>query len=385
MRIGDAAVTGFRRARPAHQETGRSRVRDEGSGGPRRGDHARSRVRGWPTCPSGTTTCRPLATTASSRATTTPVFGWAVARVVEGRVLPPDPGAVAGSTVEERRPSPDEPGLRCRHWPSSGPDPASGRPREVLDRVLRRRRRPRPAVRGPPCRGLRGRRRVRLALGDLLLHVDGHRARAAERLRPGGDRARRRRRPPASSYGWVPIEVPSVLARAARHCQPTPADLAARQWVLDRGRCRRSPGGSRPRAGRPVGPQSGATPAGTRWPSGAWPVATARWSARRASAATCRDTTDLAGEVRRQRTWASCFDLDHSYLHGGPVRASTRSRYRQWLTHKLSTWWDQFDTSGCVGCGRCIAWCPVGIDLTEEAAAITGQLTAPSLSGRSDR
>ncbi|HXQ61669.1 MAG TPA: 4Fe-4S dicluster domain-containing protein [Acidimicrobiales bacterium] len=82
------------------------------------------------------------------------------------------------------------------------------------------------------------------------------------------------------------------------------------------------------------------------------------------------DTSTLSGEVRRQRSWASCFDLDHSYLHGGPVRASTATRYRQWLTHKLSTWWDQFGTSGCVGCGRCIAWCPVGIDITEEATAI---------------
>ncbi len=82
------------------------------------------------------------------------------------------------------------------------------------------------------------------------------------------------------------------------------------------------------------------------------------------------DTTDLNGDISRQRSWASCFDLDHSYLHGGPVRSSTSSRYRQWLTHKLSTWWDQFDTTGCIGCGRCIAWCPVGIDLTEEAAAI---------------
>ncbi len=82
------------------------------------------------------------------------------------------------------------------------------------------------------------------------------------------------------------------------------------------------------------------------------------------------DTTDLSGEVRRTRTWSSCFDLEHSHLPSGPVRSSVSSRYRQWLTHKLSTWWDQFDTSGCVGCGRCIAWCPVGIDLTEEVAAI---------------
>ncbi len=87
----------------------------------------------------------------------------------------------------------------------------------------------------------------------------------------------------------------------------------------------------------------------------------------------CSDVTDVSdvdGTVERRRSWASCFDVDHSYLHGGPVRPTTASRYRQWLTHKLSTWWDQFDTTGCVGCGRCITWCPVGIDITEEVAAI---------------
>jgi len=83
------------------------------------------------------------------------------------------------------------------------------------------------------------------------------------------------------------------------------------------------------------------------------------------------DTTDLSGTVAtRTRKWDSCFTLGHSYLHGGSIRASTRDRYRQWLTHKLSTWVDQFGTSGCVGCGRCITWCPVGIDLTAEVRAL---------------
>lgn len=83
------------------------------------------------------------------------------------------------------------------------------------------------------------------------------------------------------------------------------------------------------------------------------------------------DVTDLSGDhAERWRRWDSCFTLEHSYVHGGSVRTSTRSRYRQWLTHKLSTWHDQFDTSGCVGCGRCVTWCPAEIDLTAEATAI---------------
>ena len=83
---------------------------------------------------------------------------------------------------------------------------------------------------------------------------------------------------------------------------------------------------------------------------------------------TVEDVTDLAGEhVERHQRWDSCFTVDYSHIHGGAVRGSARSRYRQWMTHKLATWHDQFGSSGCVGCGRCITWCPVGIDLTEEA------------------
>ncbi len=88
---------------------------------------------------------------------------------------------------------------------------------------------------------------------------------------------------------------------------------------------------------------------------------------------TVEDVTDLTGrDTERVRRWDSCFTLDFSYIRGGSVRSSHQSRYRQWLTHKLATWIDQFGTSGCVGCGRCITWCPVAIDITEEVRAIRG-------------
>jgi len=86
---------------------------------------------------------------------------------------------------------------------------------------------------------------------------------------------------------------------------------------------------------------------------------------------TVEEVTDLSGEhAERWQKWDSCFTTDFSYIHGGSVRSSPKARYRQWLTHKLATWQDQFGSSGCVGCGRCITWCPVAIDITEEVKAI---------------
>lgn len=88
----------------------------------------------------------------------------------------------------------------------------------------------------------------------------------------------------------------------------------------------------------------------------------------------CWDITDhisIAGdETTRVRVWDSCFNIEYSHIFGGNMRPNTHSRYRQWLTHKFASWYQQFGSSGCVGCGRCISWCPAGIDPTEEIAAI---------------
>jgi ferredoxin len=89
------------------------------------------------------------------------------------------------------------------------------------------------------------------------------------------------------------------------------------------------------------------------------------------------DASDLTGQTaRRERLWDSCFNPDYSYIVGGNTRPTTRSRYRQWLTHKFGSWYGQFGTSGCVGCGRCITWCPARIDVTAELSAIRKEVKA---------
>lgn len=96
----------------------------------------------------------------------------------------------------------------------------------------------------------------------------------------------------------------------------------------------------------------------------------------------CWDVEDeiaLEGDrVTRFRRWDSCFAPGHAHTAGGNDRPTVRERFRQWMTHKLATWYDQFGVSGCVGCGRCITWCPAAIDLTEVAWQFAAALPAES-------
>jgi ferredoxin len=86
------------------------------------------------------------------------------------------------------------------------------------------------------------------------------------------------------------------------------------------------------------------------------------------------DTSDLTGDhAERWRSWDSCFTFAFTTMGGAPVRESTAARYRHWVSHKLATWHEQFGESGCVGCGRCIAWCPVGIDITAEVTSLPAE------------
>lgn len=85
---------------------------------------------------------------------------------------------------------------------------------------------------------------------------------------------------------------------------------------------------------------------------------------------TVTDSIGLSERTERIRLWDSCFNGEFSHVHGGNARPSIRARYRQWLTHKFAGYKEQFGVVGCVGCGRCITWCPAGIDVTEELKAL---------------
>lgn len=86
-----------------------------------------------------------------------------------------------------------------------------------------------------------------------------------------------------------------------------------------------------------------------------------------------RDDVSVDGVTSSHlREWDSCFGESHGQLAGFQVRDSVKKRYQQWMIHKLDNWQEQYDRSGCTGCGRCMTWCPASIDFVAEANKIAG-------------
>ena len=340
--------------------------------GPRRRHRARPVCRST-TCPAAGATRRSRAATGCAAATTTRCSATPPTRSAGSRAVPVPRALWQGTGT--RTASPSDAGARHGSSRRAAVRPA----RHPLLRPARDRH-PRPGAAGPGDHGrpLRGPARGR---------VPRHGRRAPTRAAP------------ASASRWAPApgrtrattsRSPSCSTAAHRFLVEVGSERGA-GVLLDRlprdrrGRattCRRRPRSSSasrgtdgparwtPTTSATCSTRTPSTPAGTTSPARCLSCGNCTMVCPTCFCTSVEDHTALAGDdAERWRVWDSCFTSDFSYLHGGSVRSSPQSRYRQWMTHKLASWIDQFGTSGCVGCGRCVTWCPVGIDITEEAAA----------------
>ena len=351
----DSLFLALRESRLSHRRSHRTR----------RLDRPRRRSTAPPTCPPGGRTSRPPARTGSRGATTAPSSGTRSGRTpgsasscrrasVSGRPARSD----GGLAVEEER-------LRRSRPRFSACKPCEVAAIAIQDRVFLGGRFQDPTTpRGAPTSFV-----VAVdcgdALGALLLRRAGHGPGRDRRLRPRADRAAGRR------------AIASSSARARPPARPVLAELPTRRRPAERRR-----------RGRAEIVAGAAHAMGGRFePDGVhdlllWHLESPRLGRRRRALPLLRQLharlphlllharggrrRSTASTAERDRVWDTCFSLRYAEMHGGNTRPTTRSRYRQWLTHKLATWEDQFGTTGCVGCGRCIAWCPVGIDIREE-------------------
>lgn len=87
----------------------------------------------------------------------------------------------------------------------------------------------------------------------------------------------------------------------------------------------------------------------------------------------CFDIVDETDRSERVRNWDTCmFRIYSQEASGHNPRPNKAARTRQRIMHKFAYWVDNEAASGCTGCGRCVALCPVNLDIREMVKEITG-------------
>ena len=80
---------------------------------------------------------------------------------------------------------------------------------------------------------------------------------------------------------------------------------------------------------------------------------------------------DAGSGVRRYRCWDSCMYSDFTLMAGGQPRATQAQRFRQRFMHKLRYFPENNGgVYSCVGCGRCVRKCPMGLHIARVIKAL---------------
>lgn len=88
----------------------------------------------------------------------------------------------------------------------------------------------------------------------------------------------------------------------------------------------------------------------------------------------CYDIKEFTNgnEVIRFRCWDSCMYSDFTKMSAGQPRPTQLERFRQRFMHKLVYYpMNNAGTPGCVGCGRCLASCPISMNIVKVAKKLS--------------
>ena len=89
----------------------------------------------------------------------------------------------------------------------------------------------------------------------------------------------------------------------------------------------------------------------------------------------CYDIKDYntGSGVQRFRCWDSCMYSDFTKMAHGNIRNSQKERFRQRFMHKLVYFPENNEgIFGCVGCGRCLAKCPISMNIVKVMKTLGG-------------